>query len=258
MLKFRKCHKMSFSYYPLYVGFGVLFFDLCLVVFMSMSLYECLLVCVFYLLFLFFLWVKDVSFEDVSGQYSFQDYRMFRQGFRLFLFSELVLFFTVFWTFLDSSLYPVVWVGGGWCPVGVLSPSYLGLNALASSFLMINSQILKCSRRYLCYNIMLCEVLMVVCIMIGGGFVCFQIFEYGNNSFTFLDSVYGSVFYIGTGLHGGHVLIGVCFLLVNYWRINIFHFNWYHSQAFDMSIDYWRFLEWMWGFMFCLLYVWGS
>lgn len=72
------------------------------------------------------------------------------------------------------------------------------------------------------------------------------------------DRIYGRVFYIGTGLHGSHVLIGVCFLIVNFFRAKLHNFNWYHTQAYDMSIDYWRFLEWMWGIIFCLLYVWGS
>nr|QRZ60653.1 cytochrome c oxidase subunit 3 [Spirocerca lupi] len=257
-LKFRKFHKMSYSIYPFLVGAGIIGLDFGLVLFMKMGLLKSLVFCLLYLFFVSFLWVKDVVLEDLSGQYSMQDFRIFRQGFRLFLLSELVLFFTIFWTFLDSALCPVTWVGGVWVPFGVLSPDYLGLNAMASAFLMVNSHILKYSRRYLFLNSFKCEVLMLVCIMIGAGFVCFQIFEYSHNPFSFTDSIYGSIFYVGTGLHGSHVFVGVCFLIVNFWRIKLCHFNWYHSQAFDMSVDYWRFLEWMWGIMFCLLYVWGS
>lgn len=126
---------------------------------------------------------------------------------------------------------------------------------MASLFLMMNSQILKYSRRYLCLNVFDCEFFLLLGIFIGSGFLCFQIFEYGGSCFSMSDCVYGSIFYLGTGLHGFHVFVGVVFLVFNYFRIKLFNFNWYHIQAYDISIDYWRFLEWMWGVMFCLLYV---
>nr|BAV81396.1 cytochrome c oxidase subunit III [Acanthocheilonema viteae] len=257
-LKFRKYHKMEYSYYPFMLSAGLVGFDCGLLLFMGMGMFYSVFICFLYIFYVSFLWIKDVVLEDISGQYSFFDYRMFVQGFRLFLFSELTLFFSIFWTFLDFSLCPLTWLGGSWCPVGILSPDYLGYNGVASLFLMMNSHILKYSRRFLCLNVSNCEVFLLLCIFIGGGFLCFQYYEYGSNCFVMNDSSYGSVFYIGTGLHGFHVFIGVCFLIINFIRVKLFNFNWYHTQSYDMSIDYWRFLEWMWGFMFCLLYVWGS
>nr|AOP18647.1 cytochrome c oxidase subunit III [Dirofilaria repens] len=258
LLKFRKFHKMEFSYYPFMFGFGILGLDFGLILFMNLGLFFPFFLCFFYLFYVSILWFKDVFLEDISGQYSFYDYRMFGQGFRLFLFSELTLFISIFWTFLDSSLCPLTWLGGVWSPYGILSPDYLGLNGTASLFLMMNSQFLKYSRRYLCINSNKCELFLLLSIFIGSGFLCFQFYEYSNNCFVMNDSVYGSIFYVGTGLHGSHVFVGVCFLIVNFFRIKLFNFNWYHMQAYDMSIDYWRFLEWMWGVMFSLLYVWGS
>nr|WGC93663.1 cytochrome c oxidase subunit III [Mansonella perstans] len=257
-LKFRKFHKLEYSYYPAMVGIGILGFDISLSLFMNFGMIFSFFVCLLYLFYIFLLWVKDVIMEDISGEYSLYDYRMFTQGFRLFLFSELSLFFSVFWSFFDYSLCPLTWFGGEWCPIGILSPDYLGINGAASIFLMMNSQILKYSRRFLCLNMLNCEYFLLICIFIGSFFLCFQYYEYTNNCFVMSDSVYGNVFYIGTGLHGMHVFIGVLFLIFNYFRIKVFNFNWYHTQSYDMSIDYWRFLEWMWGLMFSLLYVWGS
>lgn len=237
---------------------GLLGFDVGFVLYMGFGFFSFLFFCVFYVLYISFLWFKDVFFEEVRGQYSFFDCCMFFHGFRIFLFSELVLFFSIFWTYLDSSLCHLTWLGGDWCPVGILSPDYLGLNGMASFFLMINSQFLKYSRRFLCMNVYWCEIFLLFCIFVGGGFLCFQFYEYRNSCFIMGDSVYGGIFYIGTGLHGLHVFFGVCFLFVNFFRVKFFNFNWYHAQSYDMCIDYWRFLEWMWGFIFCLLYVWGS
>nr|YP_011004210.1 cytochrome c oxidase subunit III [Metathelazia capsulata]WPS93545.1 cytochrome c oxidase subunit III [Metathelazia capsulata] len=258
MLFFRKFHKMASCSYPVYLGFSLLGLEFCFLFFMKFSFFNLFFCITFYLFFLSYLWVKDVVKEEVTGQYSFYDYIIFRQGFRYFLFSEFVLFLTVFWTFLDASTHSLFWVGSGWCPMGILSSNYLGLNALASSFLMMNSQLLKYSRRYLYISNKTTELILLLCIFIGSCFVCFQLFEYSSNCFTITDSIYGSIFYLGTGLHGSHVLIGVIFLIINFFRFKLFHFNWINIQAFDLSMDYWRFLEWMWGFMFCLFYVLGS
>nr|WAP90824.1 cytochrome coxidase subunit 3 [Neofoleyellides sp. XM-2022] len=257
-LKFRKCHKMVSSIYPMLFSFGILGFDMGLLVMMKFGFVNSLFFSLFYLLFISFIWVKDVSFESMSGQYSFQDLRMFFHGFYLFLFSELVLFFVIFWSFLDSSLSSLMWIGDYWCPMGILSMDYIGMSVIASSFLMMNSQILKYARRYLFLNNFFCEIFLLMSIFIGGGFVCFQFFEYNNSPFTFLDSIYGNIFFIGTGLHGLHVFLGVCLIIISFFRLKFFNFNWFDTQIFDMSVNYWRFLEWMWGFMFSLLYIWGS
>lgn len=87
---------MEFSYYPIIFGLGVLGIDFGLVLFMSIGIFCSFFICLLYLLYVSFLWIKDVFLEDVSGQYSFYDYRIFSQGFRLFLFSELTLFFSIF------------------------------------------------------------------------------------------------------------------------------------------------------------------
>lgn len=95
-LKFRKFHKISYSYYPSIFGVGVFGVVFCLSLFMNMGLFYPFITCVFYVFYVSVLWVKDVVLEDVSGQYSINDCRMFGQGFRLFLFSELALFFSIF------------------------------------------------------------------------------------------------------------------------------------------------------------------
>lgn len=257
-MKFRKYHKLEYSYYPIIFSLGILGFDFGLAIFISIGLFYPIFICFFYFFYISVLWLKDVILEDMSGQYSFYDFRMYVHGFRLFLFSELFLFFTIFWTFLDSSLCPVIWLGGVWSPLGLLSPWYLGLSSFFSLFLIIISHILKYSRRYLCLNLANCESLLLLCIFLGSFFLCFQSFEYYDNCYVINDGIYGNLFYIGTGLHGLHVFTGVLFLLLNFFRIKIFNYNWYHTQSYDISIDYWRFLEWIWGFITFFFYIWGS
>ncbi|VDM17920.1 unnamed protein product [Wuchereria bancrofti] len=164
---------MEFSYYPIMFGLGVLGID-------------------------------DVFLEDVSGQYSFYDYRIFNQGFRLFLFSELTLFF---FYFLDIS----------------------GL------FFVSFNLVLKYSCRYLCLNINKCEnLLLLLCIFIGGFF--FFVFSYSDHCFVMNDRIYGRVFYIGTGLHGSHHMI--CLLIIDvFWNgCEELYFVYYMFEVFNFSL----------------------
>lgn len=247
-----------YSNYPVFFGLSIFTFICGLLILIKFGFFYTLFFAVFYSAFLGYLWLKDVILEDMRGQYSFYDYRVFRQGFRLFLFRELILFFTVFWLFFDYSLCPVIWLGGDIVPTGILSVSYLGLNALATSFLIINSQLVKYCRRLLSNNNSDCLLVIIICIFVGVGFVCFQLFEYSNLYYSICDSTFGRTFFLGTGLHGRHVFVGVWFLIFCYIRIVLTHFNWLHIQIIDLCIDYWRFLEWIWGFIFSFLYVWGS
>ncbi|VDP16856.1 unnamed protein product [Onchocerca flexuosa] len=226
LLNFHKYRKIEYSY-PLMVGADILGLDVSMVYFI-------LFLFVFCFYFMFFLWVRDVILEDVSGQYSFYVYRTIDQGFRLFFFSELTLFVSIFWAFLDIALRL-----GVWSPLGISSPDYLGLNGIASLFLMINRQVLKYSGRYLCLNNSKCGVFLMVCIFIGVGFLCFQFYEYNNNSFVIKDSVYNSIFYIGTGLHGLHFCWGL-FLIVNFFRVKV---NVYYMSFLGIECIIKRFSE---------------
>lgn len=62
-----------------------------------------------------------------------------------------------------------------------------------------------------------------------------QIFEYFEATFTISDSVFGSIFFLATGFHGFHVLIGTIFLVVNFLRLNKFYFNEKHHFRFEAA-----------------------
>lgn len=96
LLKFRKYHKMVYSYYPFMFSVGFLGLLVGLLLYMNFGIFFCFFLCLVFVFYVSFLWLKDVFLEDISGQYTVYDYRMFEQGFRLFLFSELILFFSVF------------------------------------------------------------------------------------------------------------------------------------------------------------------
>jgi cytochrome c oxidase subunit 3 len=76
--------------------------------------------------------------------------------------------------------------------------------------------------------------------------------------FTIADSVFGSVFFASTGLHGFHVIIGTLFISVGLFRIIQSHLTNGHHLGLESAIIYWHFVDVVWIFLFCVVYYWGS
>ncbi|KYN16730.1 Cytochrome c oxidase subunit 3, partial [Trachymyrmex cornetzi] len=72
-------------------------------------------------------------------------------------------------------------------------------------------------------------------IISGIYFSTLQLFEYLNAPFTIADSIYGSTFFIATGFHGIHVVIGTLFLLVCLMRLYKIHFSPHHHFGFEAA-----------------------
>jgi cytochrome c oxidase subunit 3 len=88
-------------------------------------------------------------------------------------------------------------------------------------------------------------------------FTGFQAFEYLESSFSFADSVFGTVFFASTGLHGAHVIVGTIFITVGFIRIINYHLTDSHHLGFEASILYWHFVDVVWIFLFIVVYYWG-
>lgn len=56
---------------------------------------------------------------------------------------------------------------------------------------------------------------LIITVVLGVIFTALQAMEYYEAPFTIADSVYGSTFYVATGFHGLHVIIGTTFLMVS-------------------------------------------
>jgi len=99
---------------------------------------------------------------------------------------------------------------------------------------------------------------LVITILLAILFTCFQVFEYCSASFTISDSVYGSTFYLATGFHGFHILMGTTFLLVCLVRLLKHHFTVQHHFGFEAAAWYYHFVDVVWLFLFAVIYWWGG
>nr|QHO63860.1 cytochrome c oxidase subunit III [Geukensia demissa] len=212
------------------------------------------------LLCLLFFWWRDVLREGDQGYHSSLVMQSFRDGVFLFIVSEVMFFFSFFWAFFHSSLSPNVEVGGSWPPVGIRTPNVLSVPLLNTWLLLSSGAALNYS--HLClvmrdydYNSIFG---MFLSIIMGGLFVFLQYIEYYFNSFTIADGIYGSTFYMLTGFHGFHVIVGLSFMLVTFLRLWYGHFLSDRHFGFEACSWYWHFVDVVWIFLYIFVYVWGS
>merc|ERR1712170_59512 len=99
---------------------------------------------------------------------------------------------------------------------------------------------------------------LLITVGLGAIFTYLQLKEYQESPFNIADGIYGSIFFVATGFHGLHVLIGTIFPLVNLFRVIKFHFSPSHHLGFEFAAWYWHFVDVVWIFLYLCLYWWGS
>ena len=80
-------------------------------------------------------------------------------------------------------------------------------------------------------------------VILGLIFTFFQGIEYFAARFTFACSSFSSVYFIGTGFHGLHVIIGTVLLIICYFRFFNLYIRKNHSIGFECSVWYWHFVD---------------
>jgi cytochrome c oxidase subunit 3 len=214
----------------------------------------------FMLLLTMFGWWRDVIREGTfEGQHTQRVQKGLKIGMILFIISEVMFFFGIFWAFFHSSLNPSIFIGGVWPPafLTTLDPWKI---PLLNTILLVSSGatvtwahhavLIRCKRKSL-FALFFTLVLAVL-------FLFIQAIEFKEAPFSFSDGVYASTFFMATGFHGFHVLIGFIFLSVCYFRIYFNHFSNKHHVGFEAAAWYWHFVDVVWLFLFITVYWWGS
>lgn len=208
-----------------------------------------------------FFWFKNIIQEGFEG-YHTQNVRWnLFHGFILFIISEVMLFFAIFWAFFHSSLSPSIWIDAMWPPLGVDNILPFRLPFFNTLLLLSSGVTLTFSHRALARknpNYYYTSFGLVWTLILGGLFTCIQVFEYLNAQFAINDGIYGSTFYFATGFHGLHVLIGSIMLLISLIRNTLRQFHPEQHVGFLSAIWYWHFVDVVWVFLFISIYWWGA
>ena len=96
------------------------------------------------------------------------------------------------------------------------------------------------------------------CILFAILFTGLQGYEYSEAGFSIADSVYGTVFFASTGLHGLHVIIGTIFIAIQFIRILNHHITTTHHVGLESAIAYWHFVDVVWLFLYAFVYLWSA
>lgn len=204
-------------------------------------------------------WWRDVIREAKGGYHTKKVQSGLLIGFILFQISEIMLFASFFWAFFHSSLAPAVEQGGIWPPVGIEPVNPWAIPLLGSSVLQGSGFVqTQAHHASIAGNKDLTLINLFFTILQGVLFLVLQLNEYYWGEFTIADSVYGTVFYMTTGLHMLHVIAGVLFLVVAQFRFYIEDFTSEHHQGYEFAIYYFHLVDVVWLAVFFVYYIWGS
>jgi cytochrome c oxidase subunit 3 len=210
---------------------------------------------------MFFLWWKDVVHEANTGDHTPVVQLHHRYGMILFIASEVMFFIAWFWAYFNAALYPSMHEGieGVWPPKGIelLDPFVFPL--LNTLILLLSGTSVTWAHHALIHDDRkgLKQGLWVT-IALGLIFTCVQAYEYYHAEYGMADSIYGAAFYMATGFHGFHVIVGTIFLMVCLARTYKGDFTARQHFGFEAAAWYWHFVDVVWLFLFIAIYVWGS
>jgi heme/copper-type cytochrome/quinol oxidase subunit 3 len=204
-----------------------------------------------------YFWWRDIVREaEYQGHHNPVVQLGMRYGMILFIASEVMFFAAFFWAFFDSALYPDT---GVWPPEGIVTFNAFDLPLINTMVLLLSGCTVTWAHHALIENKRdQFQLGLALTVLLGILFTALQAYEYSHAAFGFTDGIYASTFYLATGFHGFHVIIGTTFLAVCWFRGRAGHFKPDHHFGFEAAAWYWHFVDVVWLFLFVCVYWWGG
>jgi cytochrome c oxidase subunit III len=213
-------------------------------------------------------WWRDVIREAEFGGFHTAVVQIsHRYGMILFIASEVMFFVAWFWAYFNTALFPhdapqvmrTEFIGGMWPPKGIETFDPWHLPLLNTLILLTSGTTVTWAHHALLHNDRQGLKWGLVCtVLLGLLFTSVQAFEYSHAAFGFSGNIYGATFFMATGFHGFHVIIGTIFLTVCLARAFAGQFTPNHHLGFEFAAWYWHFVDVVWLFLFSCIYVWGA
>jgi cytochrome c oxidase subunit 3 len=216
-----------------------------------------------------FLWWRDIIREGMHDKaHTGAVSRGLRLGMALFILSEVMFFVAFFWAFFNASGFPKVPVleawqelgkTGIWPPKGIVPLDAWHIPFMNTLILLLSGTTVTWAH-YALLEGKKDDVITALwfTVALGASFTCLQAWEYYHASFGFKDGIYASTFFMATGFHGFHVMIGTTFLTINLIRAYKNQLTPEHHLGFEFAAWYWHFVDVVWLFLFVFVYWWGA
>lgn len=211
-------------------------------------------------------WWVDVVKEAQAGDHTRVVQLHHRYGMIMFIASEVMFFVAWFWAYFDVALFPgeaiqferAELTGGVWPPEGIQTFNPWHLPLFGTLILLTSGTTVTWAHHAMIENDrQSVKWGLWLTVLLGLAFTCVQAYEYITAYFGFSGHIYGATFFMATGFHGAHVIIGTIFLAVCLWRVYLGHFTPKQHLGFEFAAWYWHFVDVVWIFLFASIYVWG-
>ncbi|MDF2231463.1 cytochrome c oxidase subunit 3 [Albimonas sp. CAU 1670] len=217
-------------------------------------------------LYVMYAWWKDVIVESRAGDHTPVVQLGLRYGVIMFIISEVMFFSAWFWTFFKHALYPAYEIDGtetipgAWPPVGIETFDPWHLPLLNTLILLLSGCFATWAHHAIAHDNdrKTMGQALIGAVVLGVLFTICQAYEYSHATFSFSGNVYGGTFFMATGFHGLHVIIGTIFLAVCMLRAFAGHFTAEKHIGYEAAAWYWHFVDVVWLFLFAAVYIWGA
>lgn len=212
-------------------------------------------------------WWRDVVNEAESGDHTRVVQMHHRYGMILFIASEVMFFVAWFWAYFHVSLFAdqanqftrAEFLGAVWPPKGIQTFDPWHLPLLNTLILLTSGTTVTWAHHAMLHNDREGLKWGLICtVILGVLFTICQVYEYSHAAFAFSGHIYGATFYMATGFHGFHVVVGTLFLAVCLLRALKGHFTPQQHLGFEFAAWYWHFVDVVWLFLFVVIYVLGA
>lgn len=253
-------HLVDPSPWPILGAFAGLLMAAGALVVMHMGSYWMLFIGVLSVMGVMFGWWRDVIREaEHQGHHTKVVQVGLRYGMALFIASEVMFFSAFFWAYFDASLFPKEATGFVWPPVGIETFDAFDIPLMNTLVLLLSGCTVTWAHHALIHGNRKDFITgLTLTVILGAFFTALQAYEYAHAAFGFTEGIYPSTFYMATGFHGFHVLIGTIFLFVCLFRAKAGHFTPTHHFGFEAAAWYWHFVDVVWLFLFVSVYIWGG
>jgi cytochrome c oxidase subunit 3 len=218
----------------------------------------------FLVLLTMFKWWSDVIRESSTPGLHSPVVRLgLRYGMTLFISSEVMFFVGFFWAFFHFAIFPAHEGGIAnptWPPPGIHTFDPFKVPFLNTMILLLSGVTVTWAHHALLEGKRAVMVrALTITVLLGLTFTSLQAYEYSEAPFHFAGGgIYPSVFFLATGFHGFHVIVGTTFLLVCLLRARAGGFTPEKHFGFEAAAWYWHFVDVVWLFLFIFVYVWGA